>query len=111
MLGGFGGSYKKSAALKQSNKCQELIYKNNGVEECDALFNEVAGLFKAPSFVEAGANGMEKYLVNVLQNGSMAMRLPAHMWGNLQMASHPSKSFAVERSLGACMTLRSSFRP
>ena len=67
MLGGFGGSYKKAASLKVNGKCQELIFKDNGIEECETFFGEVMSLFKSASFVQPGANGMEKYLTNVLQ--------------------------------------------
>ncbi|CAE7249881.1 unnamed protein product [Symbiodinium sp. CCMP2592] len=67
MLGGFGGSYKKAAALKASGKCQELIQKGNGMEECETLFKEVGELFKEASFTSPGAGDMERYLTNILQ--------------------------------------------
>ncbi|CAE7239963.1 unnamed protein product [Symbiodinium sp. CCMP2456] len=67
MLGGFGGTYKKAAALKASGKCQELIQKGNGMEECDGLFKEVGELFKEACFTQAGAGNMERYLSNILQ--------------------------------------------
>ena len=64
MLGSFGGSYKKTQALKTTQKCQELVVKNAGLDECNKLWQAIFGLFKHP-VVSADADA-DKYLQNVL---------------------------------------------
>ncbi|CAE7871566.1 unnamed protein product [Symbiodinium necroappetens] len=65
MLGGFGGSYKKNTTLKTVGKCQEMVYKNSGLEECMELWTKTEALFHH-DFV-ACSDKMEKYLTAVLK--------------------------------------------
>ena len=65
MLGGFGGSYKKNNNLKNFGKCQEMVYKNSGLEECMELWAKTEALFHS-DFV-ACSDKMEKYLIAVLK--------------------------------------------
>eukprot|EP00435_Cladocopium_sp_Y103_P068230 s676_g31.t1 len=65
MLTSFGGSYKKNANMKSTGKCQEMVAKNNGLDECQELWASVAALFKSP-FTQA-TDEMEAYLKNVLK--------------------------------------------
>lgn len=65
MLTSFGGSYKKNPNMKTVGKCQELVVKNNGLDECQEMWQSVAALF-SPSFLQP-ADDMEGYLKNVLK--------------------------------------------
>ena len=65
MLSGFGGGYKKSPIMKTTHKCQEMVYKNAGLEEASDFWDFVSSLF-APGFVPI-SDSMEKYLQNVMK--------------------------------------------
>ena len=65
MLTSFGGSYKKNPNMKTVGKCQEMVVKNNGLDECQEMWASVAALFN-PSFMQP-SDGMEGYLKNVLK--------------------------------------------
>ena len=65
MLSSFGGSYKRSADCKREKRCQDLVYKNAGLTECDEMWGEVLACFGVP-FTSPDSAGMEKYMSNVL---------------------------------------------